>query len=111
MEKRKSPRVDVSRPVLYFTDIYGRPKVASTRNLSLGGTRIETSYGLIAGERLEVTIPIQPQAITCRGKTVYVLCPESGKMEAGIQFEELSEYDKLYLKEYLTPLLDPHASS
>lgn len=110
MEKRKTPRVEVSRPVLYFTDIYGRPKVASTRNLSLGGTRIETAHSLIAGERLEVTIPIQPQAITCRGKTVYVLYPESGKMEAGIQFEELSDYDRLYLKEYLAHVVDRHAS-
>ena len=109
MEKRKDPRVEVSRPVLYFTDIYGRPKVASTVDLSMGGTRIETSYGLIAGERLEVTIPLRPQAITCRGRAVHVSMLQKGRMEAGIQFEELSEYDRLYLSQYLSEVIQKRA--
>jgi len=109
MEKRKDARVEVSHPVLYFTDIYRRPKVGSTRDLSLGGTRIERPYGLITGERLEVTIAIRPHAITCRGKAIYVLTPENGRMEAGIQFERLSEYDKLYLKQYLCEVMDRRA--
>ena len=109
MEKRKDRRVEVSRPVLYFTDIYGGPKVASTLDLSMGGTRIETSYGLIAGERLEVTIPLRPQAITCRGRTVHVSIPQQGRTEAGIQFEELSEYDRLYLSQYLSEVVEKQA--
>jgi len=109
MERRSHPRVEVSHPVLCFTDIYPKPKGASTLNLSLGGTRIETSYGLVTGQRLEITIAIRPQAITCRGKTVYVLGPENGSAKAGIKFEELSEYDRLYLREYLSHAMKERA--
>ena len=34
-ERRSYPRVEVSHPVLYFTDIYPRPKAASTVDLSI----------------------------------------------------------------------------
>jgi len=106
MERRNHPRVEVFNPVLCFTDVYRRPKGASTLNLSLGGTRIETPHDLTAGESLEVTIAIRPQAITCRGKAVYVTGSEDGNMKAGIRFEDLSQYDKLYLREYLSSIID-----
>ncbi len=106
MERRNYPRVEVSHPVLCFIDIYPRPKGASTLDLSLGGARIETSYGLIAGERVEVTIGIRPQAITCRGKAVYVIGSDEGRMKAGIKFEDLSDYDRLYLQEYLSQVME-----
>jgi hypothetical protein len=109
MERRNHPRVEVSHPVLCFTDIYGRPKGGSTLDLSLGGTRIEMLYGLVTGERVEVTIAIRPQAITCRGKAVYVMGSNGGRMQAGIKFEELSEYDRLYLQEYLSQVMEERA--
>lgn len=111
MERRNSPRLRVSHPALYFTDIYPRPNVASTVDLSLGGTKIKIPHSLIAGERLEITIAIHPQAIKCRGKTIYVVWLEKGKMEAGIQFEELSTQDKLYLRQYLAYLAEQRGSS
>ena len=109
MERRNSPRLEVSHFVLYFSDIYPRPRVASTLDLSLGGTRIRTSYGLITGERLEISIAIQPQVIKCRGKAIYILAPENGSMKAGIKFEELSEHDKLYLRQYLSYVMEQRA--
>ena len=109
MEKRKATRVEACHPVLYFTDIYRRPKVGSTRDLSLGGIRMETPHDLVKGERLEVTIAIRPQAITCRGKAIYVSMPETGKTQAGIQFEGLSEYDELHLRQYLSEVAQQRA--
>lgn len=108
MERRNHPRLGVSHFVLYFSDIYPRPRVASTLDLSLGGTRIKTSYGygLIAGERLEISVAIPPQAIRCRGKAIYVLGPEDGSMKAGIKFEGLSVHDTLHLKQYLSQGLE-----
>ncbi len=109
MERRSHPRVKVSHPALYFTDIYPRPNVASTLDLSLGGTRVRIPYSLMAGERLEITIAIRPQAIRCRAKTVHVLWLEDGRMEAGIEFEELSAPDKLYLRQYLFHVMEQEA--
>ena len=108
-ERRIYPRIKASHSALYFTRVCPRPRVASTVDLSMGGTRIETSYGLVTGQRLEITIAIRPQAITCRGKTVYVLGPENGSAKAGIKFEELSEYDRLYLREYLSHAMKERA--
>jgi hypothetical protein len=51
---------------------------------------------------MELTIGIRPEAVTCRGKTIHVSGRENGSMRAGIVFEELSEYDRLYLREYLS---------
>lgn len=109
IERRAHPRVETSHPVLYFTDIYPRPKVASTIDISLGGTGIETSYDLIKGERLEMSIAIRPRSIKCRGKTVYVSKPDSGNLKAGIQFEELSEHDRLYLRQYIAYVMENQA--
>ncbi len=106
MERRAHPRVDVSHPVLYRSDLYPRPNIASTRNLSQGGSRIKIPYSLVAGEGLEVSIAIHPQVVRCRGKVVYVSWLEQGKMEAGIQFEKLSGRDSLYLRHYLSHLLE-----
>ncbi len=106
MERRNDPRVEVSHPVLCFTDMYSRPKCASTVDLSLGGARIETLYGLISGETVEITIAIRPQAITCRGKAIYVSGLDDGSMKAGIKFEDLSEHDRLYLRQYLSQVME-----
>jgi c-di-GMP-binding flagellar brake protein YcgR len=106
MEKRSHPRVEVSHPVLFFTDIYPRPKVASTLDLSLGGTKIETSCDLLKGQRLEMSIAIHPQSIRCRGKAVYIRGPKSGVIQAGIKFEGLSEHDRHNLLQYISHILE-----
>jgi hypothetical protein len=109
MEKRNHPRIAVSHPVLYFTDIYPRPKVGSTLDLSLGGAGIETPHDLVMGERLEMSIGIRPQSIKCRGKAVYVLHPQNGNIRAGIRFEELSDHDRLYLRQYISYVIETQA--
>ena len=106
VERRAYPRVEVSHPVLFFTDIYPRPKVARTVDLSLGGTKIETPYSLISGERLEISIAIHPQVIKCRGKVVHVLQVSGEKPQAGIRFEEISEHDRFYLQQYISSVLE-----
>lgn len=102
MDRRKFPRVEASNPVLYFTDSYAHPALAWTRDLSLGGMRIEPSDGLVPGKRFWITVPIEPQTVKCRAKTVYILVPGSGTTEAGIEFEGLSGDEELFLRNYLS---------
>lgn len=109
MERRIHARVEVSHPVLYLTDIYPRPKVASTIDLSLGGAKIESLSSLAKEERLRVSIAIQPEVIECRGKVAYVLERDNGRIEAGIQFEDLTEPDRLYLRQYLLHVMEQRA--
>ena len=112
MERRSHPRVKISRPALYFTDIYARPTVATTVDLSVGGTRIHTPYSLVSGESLQISIAIRPQVIRCVGKVVHILEIPDGRVhagarhEAGIRFEDMSMQDRLYLGEYLSSLME-----
>lgn len=109
MERRKYHRVGVMHPVLYYSDIYPRPKVASTLDLSLGGARIETRYSLIEHEGLEISIAIKPQVIKCRGRVIYALEPGGERHHAGIRFEDLSGQDTLFLGQYISSMKEPRA--
>lgn len=42
---------------------------------------------------------------------MHVLWLENERMEAGIQFEELPEHDKLYLRQYLFHVMEQQAMS
>ena len=105
MERRIHPRIEMTCPFLYSTDIYPRPKVASTLDLSMGGARIETQYLLIGGERLEIWIGIRSKVIRCRGHVVHTEWPAGNRLNAGVQFEEISEEDSVYLGEYISSFM------
>ncbi len=105
MERRSHPRVEVSHPVLYFNRICPRPKASSTLDLSVGGTRIETPYTLILGERLEISIAIHTQVIRCKGEVVHASESIIDGPKAGVRFERLSSHDKLHLKQYLSHVM------
>ena len=102
-EKRACPRIESFHPVLYRKDLYPKETPASTMNLSTDGVKIKSLYSLTKGERLDITISFadDSRVIKCRGKVKYVLGPENGKVTAGIQFEGLSEHDRLFLWQFL----------
>ena len=102
IERRRHPRVKASHPVLYFTDIYPRPRVATTVDLSMGGTRIETPYSLVSGADLEMTIAIHPRVIKCTGQVVHTRWVDGERLNAGVRFEDMSKQDRLYLGEYIS---------
>ncbi len=98
-EKRAYPRIQSSHPVLYQKDLYPKETLAYTVNIGTDGVKIISLYSLTKGEGLDITVsfPADSRFIKCRGKVKYVLGPVKGRIVAGIQFEELSERDKLYL--------------
>ncbi len=110
MERRTYPRVEVSQAVLYVSHLYPRHKVANTVDLSLGGTGIETPYSLIKGETLQISIALRPEVIKCGGQVVHTLWRDGQKLKAGIQFEGMSEGDRLYLKQYLFHVMERQAT-
>jgi len=78
---------------------------ATTVDLSVGGTRIETQYSLIVGERLEIFIAIRPHVIKCRGQVVHALDLPGKTPKAGVRFEGLSKRDRLYLEKYVSRVM------
>ncbi|NIQ37502.1 MAG: hypothetical protein GTN81_02775 [Proteobacteria bacterium] len=109
LERRRFERIEAFHPVLYYSDIYPRPKVASTLDISLGGARIETRYSLIKSEGLDISIAIKPQVIKCRGRVMYALDPEGERQRVGIRFEDLSSQDSLFLGQYLSSMTEQMA--
>jgi hypothetical protein len=109
IERRSHLRLGVSRPVLYSTSAYPTPQVASTIDLSLGGTRIERGYFLTRGTKLQISIALQSQVIKCRGKVLYTQLLSNQRLIVGIQFEELSGRDRVHLRQYLSELIEQRA--
>ena len=109
MERRRYSRIEASHPVLYYSDIYPRPKVAATLDLSLGGARIETRSCLMQSEGLAISIAIQPHVIKCRGKVMYVLDSEGERLRAGVRFDGLSSQDSISLGQYLSSIVEQRA--
>jgi len=105
-ERRNHPRVSVSHPVLYFTDVDPTPRLGLTVDLSLGGTQIESLQNLTRNEEIEIAIHTDLLVVKCKGKVIYVLEPEKGRVKAGIRFDAMSEYDKLYLVHHLFYIME-----
>jgi hypothetical protein len=57
IERRLSPKVEVSHSVLYDSDRHVGPQVCSTIDVSTGETRLERPYGLTAGDGLGISMP------------------------------------------------------
>ncbi len=106
IERRSNPRIEVCHTVLYLSDIYPSPKAALTIDLGLGGSRIETLCNLLSGESLRFFLAIHSQVIKCRGKVVHTVQGRGEKLKVGVRFEEMSDRDKLYLKQYLLDLME-----
>jgi hypothetical protein len=106
VERRSYPRVEVSHPILYYRDTRGRPHMGSTIDLSLGGIRIETLYGLASGDRLEIYVSIHPHVIKSGGQVVYVLGYDGEWLKAGIRFDYLAGHDRHYIGEYIECIME-----
>ncbi len=105
IERRVHPRMKASHPVIYSSDIYFRPRVGSTLDLSIGGTRIETPYGLIIGERVQISIAIPSQVIKCRSKVLHISRFDDESLEAGVRFEDMADHHRVCLLEYMLSIM------
>jgi hypothetical protein len=102
IERRSTPRVYESHPVLYVTGGNPGKREASTLDLSLEGLRIETPFNLKTGERLEISIAIPHQPIKCEGKVIHVLKLRDEKAKVGVRFENLPKQDRFHLGKYIS---------
>ncbi len=106
IEKRSHPRVEISHPVFYFTDVWSNPKLGWTIDLSMGGARIDTPYSLTKGEQLEISIVIDPQVIKSKGEVLHVVGSNDENLTVRIRFADISNEDRRYLREYLSSVTE-----
>ena len=88
-EKRRHPRFRVHCPISFIS--YDELRFGETADLSLGGMKIHCRTILLQGETYEFTVVMNGQAISPRGKIVYIQSQSEFAYEAGVSFLHLSE--------------------
>ena len=101
MGKRIFPRVRVSHPINLQSNRYSNDQTALTHDLSAGGAGIESGCSIVPGEMLRISLFISPQIIRCKARVVHAFRLIEEKVRAGVQFEDISKEDALYLEGYL----------
>lgn len=94
-DKRRHPRVETDKDVSYVckADDGSRKKEGSGKavNISQGGILIETHDVFEWRDFMLVSIDIEGELITVKGRVVYCNAADSGKFRTGIEFLEPSE--------------------
>ncbi|NIS71858.1 MAG: hypothetical protein GTO12_23890 [Proteobacteria bacterium] len=98
-ERRRYKRFKLSRALAYH---WGITKGAlRTVDLSLGGVRIQTDSPIPVGERLDLIILLQYEAIRPAGRVVRSDPSSNGKCDVGICFETISHQCLKRLERFL----------
>ena len=95
IEKRKHPRVDITNLISYCC-MDGRENLkhegrGKSINISQGGILIETHDPFEWQDILLMSIDIEDESVSIKGKVVYCNAANFGKYRTGIQFLETNE--------------------
>ena len=95
VEKRKHPRVDINNLVSYrcMDDNGNQTKDGRGKsvNISQGGILIETHDPFEWQDILLLSIDIEDELVSIKGKVIYCNAANFGKFRTGIQFLETNE--------------------
>lgn len=95
VEKRKHPRVDINNLVSYrcWDDNGNETKEGRGKsvNISQGGILIETYDPFEWQDILLLSIDIEDELVSIKGKVIYCNAANFGKFRTGIQFLETNE--------------------
>jgi len=98
-ERRRYKRFKLSRALVYQ---WGMTKgTLRTVDLSLGGVRIQTDSPIPVGDRLDLIILLEYEAIKPMGKVVRSNLESNGKYDVGIYFETISHQCLKRLERFL----------
>jgi len=98
-EKRRYPRFQVNCPISFIC--FNKLRIGETADLSQGGMRIQSRYLLFAGETYDFTLVMNGQAISPKGKVVYLENHPEFTYGAGVSFVHMSEDHQVQLNSFL----------
>jgi c-di-GMP-binding flagellar brake protein YcgR len=99
-ERRRYPRYDAVPEITYAYGFYQEPIKAKTRELSLGGARIETDVPLLTGETLEVNISVDEEEIDVVAKVIHTHQVSDQNFIVGLSFDNISEVKRRVLHHF-----------
>ena len=95
IERRKHPRVEINNLISYVciddSDNKTKEGRGKALNISQGGILIETNDSFEWQDTLELSIEIEDELISIKGKVIYCNAHDFGKFRTGIQFLETNE--------------------
>lgn len=104
-ERRDSIRLKMDYPAIYTRlDDQGREygqKISRSRNISLGGMRLQSNFPVDPGEVLVITMALGENLLTFKGKVIYVAPSEGKGFEFGISIEDIENQDRIALTRFI----------
>jgi hypothetical protein len=100
-EKRKFPRLPVTKPAICFR--YGKQMSMRTIDISLGGLKLEANFDLAIGESIDFAILTNGTRIRCKGRILGIEDLKN-KVHARLRFAQISDMDFQKLANYLDNL-------
>lgn len=110
-ERRRYPRYDAVPEITYSYGFYNEPIKAKTRELSLGGARIETDLPLLTGETLEVNISVDEEEIDVVAKIIHTHQVSNQIFIVGLSFEDISDVKKRVLNHFFREYVENYNGS
>jgi hypothetical protein len=91
-ESRRFPRIDASQAVLVRRiDDSGVEALAPMKTIAIGGCCLLSDRALGIGSNVELLISLEEGVVSARGRVVYEIPAEDGRLESGIEFSRLDE--------------------
>jgi len=106
-ERRGSVRLKMMFPALYTRfDNQGREfdqKISRSMDLSPGGMRLQSNFSVDRGEVLDITMALEEDLVTFKGKVVYVTpSRDQGQgIECGISIQDIDIKDRITLTRFI----------
>jgi len=105
MERRQHPRVKTNKFISYRCinggDRQTKEGKGKSVNISQGGILIETHDAFEWQDILLLTLDIEGESVSVKGKVIYCNADNFGKYRTGIQFLETNEKIILFVKKLL----------
>lgn len=104
-EKRKSRRFDSNNLLFYVCHDENNNEVLQgmgrTLNVGEGGIRLETHVPIDQRYIVYLTISMEDDLMSFKGRISYQRNREDGKFELGIEFKDMDELKRRFLKQYI----------
>ncbi|NVL92901.1 MAG: PilZ domain-containing protein [Desulfobacterales bacterium] len=105
-ERRKSQRVDSPNLLAYICLDENNNEIIQgmgrTLNVSEGGILLETHVPLDPQYIVRLTIGMEDDLVHFKGHIAHHREREDGKFESGIEFMEMNEHTRRFLRQYIT---------
>jgi len=101
-EQRRFPRIRVNTPVRY--NISGLPQSVNTvsSDISLGGICLSNDSFIAPHTEVGLEVNLLSRILRARGRVAWSFpLPHSDKYRWGVEFQEMPQQEKNYLKDYI----------